>query len=219
MKKRFLRIPNASLPEIEQARIEAMARSGYAVKEFTARNIYFIPSEPQNLRARIIPSDISGKTYLNFVANMKAQGWDYAANDGVEHSLFITTDANAPEPNVDINLLEKIYKRRIRSQTILALIGVVLMLTAFVVNFTRLGGFNGSFRLTQVLFYIGWFLLDARWAFAAWTEFRNLRIVRGLTQKRHGSLEYVMHILLECGMITAFVMSFVAYCISVKGNF
>lgn len=218
MNKRFLRIPSVSLPEIEQAQIESMARSGYAVKDFTARNIYFTPSTPQNLRARVIPSDISGKSYLDFVASMKAQGWDYAANDGVEHSLFITTDTDAAEPNVDISLLEKIYKRRIKSQLFLAVIGTILMLTAFIINFTRLGGFRGNFRLTQMLFYSGWLLLDARWAFSAWTEFHNLQIARGHAQKRHSKFEYIVHVLLEGCMIMAFVMSFVAYCISVKGN-
>ncbi len=202
-KSYFIRIKNAGLTEIEQAKIVSMARKGYYVSYISKNMLTFKRDDkPRRIKARLIYYDVAEPSYNKFVDSYKKLGWQFEGNDGLSISLFTTEDLDAAEPE-GIDKQEMVIKRHYHTQLALVFIGIAAFAFVFPKNVQT------GLTLSRKFMYGAWVTLVLQWIFVALCERRNLSVVRGEAKPRTSALAYRINMALLClaGMLLLCAMA------------
>lgn len=139
MKNRhYIRAFGIPLLEEEAKVVERMSREGYAPYKMSARSISFKPVSPESVKARLIIYDIGSPGFLEFVKELKQQGWEYVCNDGIKTSIFVCSNRSSSESEMSEGSI-KCTKRDFITHAILAIAYAILMLLTFLSNGVPIG--------------------------------------------------------------------------------
>lgn len=139
MKNRhYIRAFGIPLLEEEAKVVERMSREGYAPYKMSARSISFKPVSPENVEARLIIYDIGSPGFLEFVKELKPQGWEYVCNDGIKTSIFVCSNRSSLETEASEGSI-KCAKRDFITHAILTIAYAILTLFTFLSNGVPIG--------------------------------------------------------------------------------
>lgn len=139
MKNRhYIRAFGIPLLEEEAKVVERMLRKGYAPYKMSARSISFKPVSPESVKARLIIYDIGSPGFLEFVKELKQQGWEYVCNDGIKTSIFVCSNRSSSEPEMSEGSI-KCAKRDFITHAILTIVYAILTLLTFLSNGVPIG--------------------------------------------------------------------------------
>lgn len=190
-KKYILRIKNAGLFDIEERRMEAMARKGWIPESISKHLITLKQATPMEVKCRLVYYNIAEPGYRRFVDETQEKGWRYISSDGISQTLFM-----GPADIEDISIPQKeqsIIKSHRAVQGGLALLALIAL--AFVV--LKSIEDTGSIPLNRVFIYAAWLVFAVQWAVAFFSETRNMRIVVDPSQRRTSAAEYLVHVVLK----------------------
>lgn len=192
----FFRPSGCCIAEAEQRKIEKMAERGYGIKSVTSRFIRFAKVKPEKLHAAVIRHDVGSPDYLSFVKSNHAQGYEYVKNDGVSCNYFVSSVSDAKAPTYDAESAISAIKRSVMLQGTLAIIGTALMLAVFFSNNIAFASGLSGIGIPRLLFFLGWLMINLRWAYAVICEITTMRIIKGKSRPRRTYAAYALHIIL-----------------------
>ncbi len=202
-KKRILRIKNAGLFDIEEKRVEALARSGWLPETLAKHTITFKRAEPCEIKCRLVYFEVSGSEFNRFVSMVQETGWRYVSSDGISQMMFIA-DASLDVENFEIPEREvAIVKRHRAAQIVMAIFGL-LALAYIVINQYEAGRL---FALNRIFIYAALLVLVIQWIAAAVSETRNIAIIMGKRPRRRSVAAYIVHMLLYAAIVILLCMA------------
>lgn len=147
MKNRhYIRAFGIPLLEEEAKVVERMSKEGYAPYKMSARRISFKSVKPENVRAKLIIYDIGSPGFLEFVKELKKQGWEYVCNDGIKTSIFVCSNSNSSAPKASEGSI-KCAKRDFITHVILTVGYFILTLFTFLSNGVPI---NNSLNFSEI---------------------------------------------------------------------
>lgn len=147
MKNRhYIRAFGIPLLEEESGVVERMLKEGYAPYKMSARSISFKPVRPESVKAKLMIYDVGSPGFLEFVKELKQQGWEYVCNDGIKTSIFVCSNTKAPEYEASEGSI-KCAKKDFIIHAILAVGYVILTLLTFLSNGIPIGN---SLNFSQI---------------------------------------------------------------------
>ena len=199
--KHFYRAVDLVIPETEARMVERMAERGYAPCSMTTRRITFRPVKPEKLKAKIVVSGVGQAGYLKLANRMHQQGWEYVCNDGVSSSIFVCSNQNSPEPELNEGELET-AKKRFTTKLIFTILYAVVFLLIFLSN--GMGDAN-TLNFVEIFEAVS---LPKRLLFLAMADFllleftamfgalRNKLVLEGRCMPRRSAFGYIVNIAL-----------------------
>lgn len=202
MKNRhYIRAFGIPLLEEEAKVVERMFKEGYAPYKMSARSIAFKPVNHENVKARLIIYDIGSKDFLEFVKELKQQGWEYVCNDGIRTSIFVCSNRESSEPEASEGSI-KCAKRDFITHAILTIAYAVLTLFIFLSNGVPIGNslnFSKIFASLDVgrrCCFIAMFIILLSELIALYVRRHNIRMLMGKAKPRKfGFIYYISWLL------------------------
>lgn len=202
MKNRhYIRAFGIPLLEEEAKVVERMLRKGYAPYKMSARSISFKPVSPESVKARLIIYDIGSPGFLEFVKELKQQGWEYVCNDGIKTSIFVCSNRSSSEPEMSEGSI-KCAKRDFITHAILTIVYAILTLLTFLSNGVPIGNslnFSKIFASLDVgrrCCFIAMLIILLTELISLYVRRHNIRMLMGKAKpKKLGFIYYISWLL------------------------
>jgi|GEM_PF-2813762 len=186
-KKFLLRMRNAGLYDIEQAKLARLAQRGWLPQSISRSVITLKKSQPQNLKCRMLFYDTAEPSYNRYMTELQNSGWRYVSSDGVSQTLL-----TAPEGTEDIVNPEaecKVLRRHRTAQGILAFIcfAALIILTAHTIREFKGIPINRIFTYGTILAY------GIHCVACCISNTRSMLTVTGEAEPRSNSMAEIVH--------------------------
>lgn len=204
-KKYVFRLRNADLFDVDEMRIERLAKKGWLPRSMSRSLFTFTRGEPRDIKCRLLFYDTADPSYNTKMTKLQNEGWEYVSSDGISQTMLIAdADGSAPdilEPEAEI----KVVKRHRFAQGITAFAcfaALVLLLPKTIAD-------HGGLPLNRVFIYAAVLLFGIQCVCCCVSHTRNLITVTGEAGPRKTMRAHWFHAALTAAACVLLVLALI----------